>query len=95
MPNSTTTVATTATKITRVLGAGRCGRLTLSLPSTATAAVYTGDSASVTTSTGLPLQPGEERTYYGEDAKKDWWAIVASGTQTLRSEEGAVSKAQR
>ncbi len=90
MPNSAQTIAATATKINGAMRQNtqkQRGRLTLSLPVAATAAVFTGDTAAVTTSTGLPLYPGEERTYEGAAARKDYWAIVAAATQVLRVEE--------
>ena len=87
MPNFTVTVTTTPKAIPSTLGRDRRQKLTLSLPAAATAEIYSGDIPNVSTSTGLPLYPGEERHYEGNAARKDYCVIVSSGTQTLRIEE--------
>jgi hypothetical protein len=52
-----------------------------------TVAVYLGVSSGVTTSNGLPLEPGD--TLVDEHSVDVWWGITASGTGDLRIYEVA------
>jgi hypothetical protein len=81
---STTSVGTTATKIPATAQASRMMIKIVNLD--ATQAIYLGDSG-VTTSTGWPLGPGAESDWI--PCSGDIYGIVASGTATAASFEGA------
>lgn len=80
---STVTVASTSTAV--LAADGTRDWVIISLPSTASAAVFVGiGGSSVTTSNGHEIQPGGSLTLSSYAARQAIWGIVASGTQGLR-----------
>jgi hypothetical protein len=79
---SAVTVSTTATPLGTGTGGAANAGLMVQAPSTNTASIFVGDS-SVTTSTGIELEPGKGITLPLQD-ESAVYGIVASGTQNLR-----------
>ena len=84
-------VATTATRIDTVAETDTVAGSVAAIKNVGAATVYVGSSASVTTTNGFPLAPGESIEAGLDSTLQGVWGIVVSGTVEVRTFELGVS----